>query len=96
MTSVPTGSGVVGRFRPFRATVHSPVADGQVTHPLLFQISMEPSLLTDHAQRAPLAVLSMHWPTAVLPSVAKAEVDSVTPIIAMIAAKNMTVARDIV
>ena len=62
---------MVGRGLPFLAMVHVPVADGQVTHPCLLQISIEPSLLTDHAQRAPLAVLSIHLPTAVLPSSAE-------------------------
>jgi hypothetical protein len=45
-----------------------------VTHPFLLQISISPLSLTDQAQRAPLAVLSMHMPTAVLPSTAKAGV----------------------
>lgn len=66
---------MVGCSRPVLATVHSSVADGHVTHPFLLQISISPLSLTDQAQRAPLAVLSMHMPTAVLPSVAKAGVD---------------------
>jgi hypothetical protein len=37
---------------------------------------MEPSLLTLQPQRAPLAVLSMHIPTAVLPSIAQAGADN--------------------
>jgi len=64
-------------------------------HPLLLQISIEPSSDTAHPQRAPLAVLSIHLPTAVLPSMAEAGVDSVTPITATIA-KVITAARDVV
>ena len=63
---------MVGRGRPLLAAVQVPVADGQVMHPLLLQTSIDPSLLTDHAQRAPLAVLSIHLPTAVLPLMAEA------------------------
>lgn len=37
---------------------------------------MEPSLLTLQPQRAPLAVLSIHIPTAVLPSIAQAGEDN--------------------
>src|SRR5687767_6504949 len=70
-TSVPGGRAVVGRPLPFLATFPALVRYGQVTHPCLLQISIEPSLLTDHEQRAPLAVLSMQRPTAVLPSIAK-------------------------
>lgn len=61
-------------------------------HPLLLQTSIEPSSDTAHPQRA---VLSIHRPTAVLPSMAEAGVDSVTPIAATIA-KVITAARDIV
>ena len=94
-TSVPGGRAVVGRGRPLLATVHVPVADGQVTHPLLLQMSIEPSLLTDHAQRAPLAVLSIHLPTAVLPSMAEAGVDR-TANTTTLAAKVMVAAQDLV
>ena len=80
-----TGSALPGRGRRL-ATVHWEVADGQVTQPLLLQISISPLSFTDHAHRAPLAVLSMHTPTAVLPSMAKAELDGVMTIAATIAA----------
>src|SRR5690606_21663679 len=59
---------VPGRMSPGRglllATVHWSVADGQVTQPFLLQMSISPLSFTDQAQRAPLAVLSMHMPTA--------------------------------
>jgi hypothetical protein len=61
-------------------------------HPFLLQTSIEPSADTAHPQRA---VLSIHMPTAVLPSVAEAGVDSVMPIKATIVAKVHT-ARDFV
>lgn len=60
-------------------TVHSLVADGQVIHPFLLQISIDPSLLMLQPQRE-LAALSIHIPTAVLPSVANAGDDN--PIVA--------------
>jgi hypothetical protein len=78
ITFVPANNPFVGRGRPFAATVHSPVADGQVTQPLLLQMSISPLSLTDHAQRDPLAVLSMHIPTAVLPSIASAGVGEIS------------------
>jgi hypothetical protein len=55
-------------------TTHWAVADGQYTHPLLLQISISPFSFTFHSHRAPPAVLSMHKPTAVVPSVAYAGV----------------------
>jgi hypothetical protein len=64
-------------------------------HPLLLQISIEPSSDTANPQRAPLAVLSMHMRTAVLPFVAEARPDSVTPITATIVANVIAAARDI-
>jgi hypothetical protein len=39
-------------------------------------MSISPLSLTDHAQCAPLAVLSMQMPTAVRPSMADAGLDS--------------------
>lgn len=50
----------LGRLGALLASVHSSVADGQVIHPLLVQISIEPSWLTLQPQRAPVAVISMH------------------------------------
>ena len=70
LTSVPGGRAVLGRGWPLLATVHMPVADGQVKHPVLLQTPIEPSGFTAHEQRAPVAVLSIHLPTAVLPSMA--------------------------
>jgi hypothetical protein len=87
-TLVPTGSDLGGRGRVL-ATEHWSVADGQKTQPLALQMSISPLSFTDHAQRAPLAVLSMQMPTAVLPSTAKAGVGSVTTIAATIAVKVM-------
>jgi hypothetical protein len=75
------------------AATHWASADGQVTHPFLLQMSIEPSLLTDHPQRAPLAVLSMHMPTAVLPFVAEAGVESVTAVTPTIARNAIAAAR---
>jgi hypothetical protein len=83
-----------GFFGRLLATVHSAVADGQVTHPFLLQTSIEPSLLTAQPQRAPEAVLSIHIPTASLPVVAQAAVDSVVATIS--AAKRKAIARDAV
>ena len=45
-----------------------------------------------HGPSAPLAVLSMHTPTAVLPSMAKAGLDAMT-VAAMMAAKVMKASR---
>lgn len=66
-----------GRLGLRLADTHSDVADGQVTQPLLLQTSIEPSLLTAQPQRAPVAVLSMHAPTASRPFTAKLAVDSI-------------------
>jgi hypothetical protein len=95
-TSVPTGRPLPGGLWLTLATVHSPSADGQVMHPVLLQISIEPSSDTAHPQRAPLAVLSIHMRTAVLPFVAEAGVESVTPTTATIVAKVIAAGRDIV
>jgi hypothetical protein len=65
-TSVPTGRPLPGGLWLTLATVYSPSADGQVMHPVLLQISIEPSSDTAHPQRAPLAVLSIHMRTAVI------------------------------
>jgi hypothetical protein len=65
-------------------------------HPFLLQISIKPPSDTAHPQRAPLAVLSIHMRTAVLPIVAEAGVESVTPTAATIVAKVITAGRDIV
>jgi hypothetical protein len=58
-------------------------------HPAAVQISTSPFLFTAHAQRAGP---SIHLPTAVLPSIAEASVDSV--ITATIAAKIVAAARN--
>ena len=70
-TTTPGGSGWVGLVRRI-VTSHVPFAVGQVTQPFLLQISISPFGLTLQTQRAPLAVLSMHMPTASRPVVAKA------------------------
>jgi hypothetical protein len=94
LTVVPTGSGLVGRVLPL-AAVHSPVADGQYTQPLALQMSISPLSFTDHAQRAPFAVLSMQIPTAFLPSIARAGVDSVAAIMTKVAARINAACRNV-
>lgn len=96
LTIVPAGNPPVGRVRAVDTTVHLLVADGQYTQPLLLQMSISPLSFTDHAHRAPAAVLSMHMPTAVLPSVAKAGVDSMKTATATIAAHAMPTRREVV
>ena len=91
MMVAPTGSVRRGRGRPRAATVHSCSAPGQVTQPFLLQISISPLSFTDHAHRAPLAVLSMHIPTAVLPLVAKAALDGAMIIAAMAASTDFRI-----
>jgi hypothetical protein len=51
-------------------------------------MSISPLSFTDHSQRAPLAVLSMHMPTAVLPSVACAALHKNPPITTITAIKT--------
>ena len=72
MTTAPTGSDRRGRGRVRDATVHWDVAEGQYTQPFLLQISISPLSFADHSHRAPLAVLSMQIPIAVLPSMTTA------------------------
>jgi hypothetical protein len=55
-------------------------------------MSISPFLFTDHAHRAPPAVLSIHMPTAVLPSMAKVGVDSVRKIAATIVVVKVMIA----
>src|SRR5262249_443031 len=63
LTFAPRGSDRLGRGR-WAATTHLPSADGQYTQPFLLQMSISPLSFTDHAHRAPVAVLSMHMLTA--------------------------------
>jgi hypothetical protein len=91
MTTDPGGSDRPGRGRARAATVHRDVAEGQVTQPFLLQISISPLSFTDHAHRAPVAVLSMHIPTAVRPSVADAEPNGATIIAATAARTNFRI-----
>jgi hypothetical protein len=60
--------------------------------PFLLQMSIEPSSDTAHPQRAPVAVLSIHIPTAVLPLVAEA---GVAPTVAKIV-KRVRAAQGII
>jgi hypothetical protein len=50
-------------------------------------MSISPLVFTDQAHLAPPAVLSMHMPTAVLPSIAKAGAGEASTIAAAIAAR---------
>src|SRR5829696_8447100 len=56
-------------------------------------MSISPLPLTDQAHLAPFAVLSMHMPTAVLPSVAIAGVGIATTIAAVMVANPMPMAQ---
>lgn len=68
VTVVPGGNPVGGFVGKLRAALHSDSADAHVMQPLLLHTSIEPSFgFTLQPQRAPLAVLSMHAPTASLP-----------------------------
>jgi hypothetical protein len=91
MTTAPGGSARPGRGLAREATVHCDVAEGQVTQPFLLQMSISPLSFTDHAHREPFAVLSMHIPTAVRPSVAEAEPNGAISIAATAAKSNFRI-----